>query len=402
MNNSPSPHLPSTVVAERTHLQVPSRPEWIAPTVDYLKQKAVLCGACPEERAGKVLVALHEAITNAVVHGNLEVASELKEEGESTFAEVLAARAADPAYSSRLVEIEMDYDGDRCRWSITDQGRGFDVAGWLGRNQDDPEAFLRPSGRGILMMKAFLDGVEFEAGGRRIVLTLNRPIGGEKRRQPRTPVRQPVRVAPLRADGSVDWQAAYEAVAQNLSPEGIGILQARMATSGRVLIGIDWEGQVLYFPADVRHCRSLSGDAVELGCRFRPAEDITAAPARVAAQEEVQEAVGKLIQEAQADAVPLDDRRAHPRAVYTGRVGIQGVAPGEPEIGYARDLSRGGIAFLTTLPLRLGMRVLDLPQGDRPALRVRAEVLRCVPIVDGIYDIGARFLGLAHAARARQ
>ena len=68
MSAAPSPHLPSAVSAERSHLQVPSQPDWIAPTVEYLKQKAILCGACQESRVGKVMLALHEALTNAIKH----------------------------------------------------------------------------------------------------------------------------------------------------------------------------------------------------------------------------------------------------------------------------------------------------------------------------------------------
>src|SRR5437660_796472 len=72
-------HLPGAVTAEQTVLQVPSHPDWIDPTVEYLRHKAILCGACQEARANRLAVALHEALTNAIIHGNLELSSELKE-----------------------------------------------------------------------------------------------------------------------------------------------------------------------------------------------------------------------------------------------------------------------------------------------------------------------------------
>ena len=68
----------------------------------------------------------------------------------------------------------------------------------------------------------------------------------------------------------------------------------------------------------------------------------------------------------------------------------------EPSWGFAHDLARQGIAFITTRPLALEERVLELPQGPgAPPLRVRARVQRCTPIMEGFYDVGARFLGLA-------
>jgi anti-sigma regulatory factor (Ser/Thr protein kinase) len=230
----PLPGLPAAVAAEHCSLRIPSRPEWIGPTVDYLKQKAVPCGACNESRADRLVLALHEALTNSVVHGNLELSSQLKEQGDTVFAEALAKRAADPAYGERPVDVEIHYDGESCYWVLTDQGHGFDVEHVLRRAEEpDDEAFLRPNGRGNLMKKAFLDELRYEAGGRRAFLTLHRSSGMERRRNPRPPIPAPVRVAPVRPDDSVDRDAAYEAVAHNFSAEGMGILQARLATAPR-------------------------------------------------------------------------------------------------------------------------------------------------------------------------
>ena len=41
------------------------------------------------------------------------------------------------------------------------------------------------SGRGILIMRSFLDDVRYEQGGRRIILTLLRASGAEKRQHDR-------------------------------------------------------------------------------------------------------------------------------------------------------------------------------------------------------------------------
>ncbi|HMF19257.1 MAG TPA: hypothetical protein VKE98_18770, partial [Gemmataceae bacterium] len=125
MNDAPD--LPSLVCAEQTLVRLPSRPHWIEETVDYLCRKAILCGACQETRSRKLMVALQEALVNSVVHGNLELSSELKERGDSSFAKALAERAADPGLAQRNVDIVVDYDGQRCRWLITDEGKGFDV-----------------------------------------------------------------------------------------------------------------------------------------------------------------------------------------------------------------------------------------------------------------------------------
>lgn len=387
-----SPSLPSAVAAEHSYLQIPSQPEWIAPTVEYLKDRAVLCGACHESRSDKLMLALHEALTNSIIHGNLELSSDLKERSDNVFAEALAERAADPRYATRPVEVHFDYDGERGHWTFTDQGRGFDVARVLARAaQPNPEAMLS-SGRGILLMHTFLDDVRYELGGRRTILTLARASGEEKRRMPRQSLQQPIRVAPIRSNGVVDWDAAHEAVAQNLSSDGIAILQSRLAGSERILIGFDCDGEMLYVPAEVRHCQARGGDVVELGCQFHLSRSGSNNGMCSAGMER---ALDTLLEQLNTSSVLPDERRAYPRVAYAARITVATGPERSPILGFGRDLSRGGISFLTSTPLPLEDVTLTLPQPDHPALHLRARILRCHQLMSGIYNVGACFLDIA-------
>jgi anti-sigma regulatory factor (Ser/Thr protein kinase) len=365
---STTPDLSASVESERSRIRIPSRPEWIPSTVEFLKQRAQLCGACRESRAGKLVLALHEALTNAVVHGNLEVSSGLKERDDDAFARILAERAADPIYSARQVLIEIDHNGERCRWSFTDEGRGFDYRRYLDR-EPDPEAMFLASGRGILLMKAFVDEVEYEHGGRKVTLTLYQASGAEKRREARHTLNQRIQVAPVRGDGSVDWQAAHDAIARDFSATGMGLLQARLATSERVLLGVEVEGETYYLPAQVRRCETVGDGVVEIGCRFLLRSDTTHG---IGDGPSVEDAIESLLQ---ARRIPQDtaDRRTSPREPYTECIEIVGVTP---LVGFARDLSRTGISFITTTPIPLGPRLLSLPQADGDSLRVKAQIVR--------------------------
>src|SRR5260370_23077548 len=101
--------LSSAVHGERLQLQIPTRLEWIAPTVEHLANRAVQSGACDEKRATKLSLALHEALTNSVVHGNLGVASSLQGEDDEAFMRALADRSGDPAYCNRTVALRVDF-----------------------------------------------------------------------------------------------------------------------------------------------------------------------------------------------------------------------------------------------------------------------------------------------------
>jgi anti-sigma regulatory factor (Ser/Thr protein kinase) len=388
-----APDLPAAVRADRMDLSLPSHPDWIEPAVEYLRQRALLCGACRDDHAGKLLLALHEALTNSVVHGNLQISCDLKERGDRSFAEALAARSADPNYAGRPVDVAVDYDGRRCQWALTDRGTGFEVEAVLGRDPDDPEAMLRASGRGVLMMRALMDEVRYEEGGRRVILTLHK-AGADERRHPRHETNQPLRVMPVRHDGSIDWQAAHDAVARNWSPAGMAILQANLQTTERVIIGTPCAGQPVYLPARVRRCRALGENVLELGCRFELSPDAAPADPALPAGREVEAAVGRLVEQLRGTPWSADERRRHPRVAYTEPVGIAGGPAAEPRSGFARNLSRGGIAFITTAPVAEAVRVLSLPLEGRRPLCLRARVVRCTRVLEGVYEVAARFLSV--------
>src|SRR5262249_14458556 len=123
----------------------------------------------------------------------------------------------------------------------------------------------------------------------------------------------------------------------------------QLARADRVLIGLHNEGQTLYIPAEVRHWRALGGDLVELGCRFAP-ESAIGPPDEVETPEDVAAAVGRLLERIPVPRLREDDRRLHQRVQFTERIEIH--APGKPPLfGYSRDLSKGGVSFLTTAPL---------------------------------------------------
>jgi len=395
------PDLPGAVEFEQTRLRMPSRTDWIDPMVEFLKQKAILCGACQESRASKLLIALHEALSNSVVHGNLELSSDLKEQGDDAFAAALAQRSADPLYSSRMVEIVTTFDGDSYSWTFTDQGKGFRFEQVLGKVMATEQG-LGASGRGLLIMQAFLDEVRFELGGRRAILTLRRQSGSEKRLHARMPLQTRVRVIPLRPEERVDWSTGYDAVARNFSQGGVTIVQHQPPVSERVLIEFPGGAAPIYLPAEICHRRTLDSSVEELGCRFL-FELGALAPAQITAGtiEEADAALGAILERLGEQVSVNNERREHPRFVYTERINIERHAATEPTIGFARDLSKGGISFIVTAPLPQEIRILGLPRYGQPPLRVRVQVLRCHKIMDGFYDVGARFLGLEASAFAQ-
>lgn len=106
-------------------------------------------------------LALHEAISNAVVHGNLQVEGMkgLSMEALERFSHDLAARMADPAFATRRVEVGVWMEDHAVVVEVADEGTGF-----ARRDPTDHGA----SGRGLELIGAIAGELELLDGGRRI------------------------------------------------------------------------------------------------------------------------------------------------------------------------------------------------------------------------------------------
>lgn len=126
-------------------LQFASQPENIA-IIERLIDEIRDGQAFHEECYGDVLIAMTEAVNNAIVHGNrLDLAKEVVVE-----------------YELRQADLY---------FRITDQGAGFDF-----ENVPDPtspENIEKPNGRGVFLMRQLADECVFTDDGRVVELTFS-------------------------------------------------------------------------------------------------------------------------------------------------------------------------------------------------------------------------------------
>lgn len=138
-------------------------PELIGSLVQLLHEELDGLGVLDRPAQIRIRVALHEALTNALYHGNLEVGSELRQEDERNFFELAEARRAVEPYKSRRIRVLTSLDRRSAKFVISDQGPGFDTSR-LNR-PIDPEDLLRIGGRGLLLIRTFMDEATFSAKG---------------------------------------------------------------------------------------------------------------------------------------------------------------------------------------------------------------------------------------------
>lgn len=152
-------------------LTLPNDRSRIAPTIDYLQKLMDAMGNFGGSHAMHLQVALDEALSNAIIHGNLEVSSTLRERDDTSYDDLIAERAQTQPYSDRRVTVDVSLDSEAAVFVIRDEGPGFDISSLP--DPHDPENLLRSSGRGITLMHAFLDDVSYNDCGNEVTLRMN-------------------------------------------------------------------------------------------------------------------------------------------------------------------------------------------------------------------------------------
>lgn len=144
----------------------------ISSLVSYLTQVLRDAGLFDVSESQRISTALDEALTNAYYHGNLEVRSEIREHDARAYRRLAEQRRNEAPYRDRRIRVSVNLTSDEARFAIEDDGRGFDV----GAVPDPtlPENLGRPSGRGIFLMKTFLDDVHYNEAGNRVTLLKRR------------------------------------------------------------------------------------------------------------------------------------------------------------------------------------------------------------------------------------
>jgi serine/threonine-protein kinase RsbW len=125
---------------ERVAFKMPSELRHLDGVLDYLNERMVQLGIV---NAGdsEVLVALDEAIVNAIKHGN----------------------KCDPR---KAVHIIAEFSSEGALFIVTDEGPGFERDSVP--DPTEPCRLLEPSGRGLLLINHIMDEVRFNQCGNRL------------------------------------------------------------------------------------------------------------------------------------------------------------------------------------------------------------------------------------------
>jgi serine/threonine-protein kinase RsbW len=127
---------------ENIEFELPSAVSLMHIILEYLIKRVEKLGVCKPEQSN-LYIALDEAFVNAVKHGN-------KFDAKKT------------------VRVTADISAKEARFTIEDQGEGFDVTSIP--DPLDPANLFKPSGRGVLFIYNIMDEVKYNERGNRLTM----------------------------------------------------------------------------------------------------------------------------------------------------------------------------------------------------------------------------------------
>jgi CheY-like chemotaxis protein/anti-sigma regulatory factor (Ser/Thr protein kinase) len=155
-----------------SHFVLDNDPSLIKPLIAYLREEISNRRFGDETVLMQVAVALDEVLVNAMHHGNLEVDSALRELGWDVYCAQVQKRRRKSPYCDRRVHITAKITGDEAIYIVRDDGDGFDPSTLP--DPRDPANLEKASGRGLLLVRTFMDEVEHNERGNQVRLVKRR------------------------------------------------------------------------------------------------------------------------------------------------------------------------------------------------------------------------------------
>ena len=133
------------VLAENQKIRITSKAENII-LVERMIEDVCNLFSINEDYYGNILIAITEAVNNAIFHGN----------------------KANPA---KTIDIFFKSFPDHVSFIIKDEGPGFNYDSLP--DPTNPENIEKPNGRGVFLMRNLADKVSFEDNGSKVILDFN-------------------------------------------------------------------------------------------------------------------------------------------------------------------------------------------------------------------------------------
>ena len=149
-----------------TEFEIENERGLVLSLASHLQQNFAAMHLCAESEGLRVGVALEEALLNAFYHGNLEVSSHLREQDYQLYVDLAERRTREAPYKERRISVTSSLSRSEAVFVIRDDGPGFDPSTLP--DPSDPEYLERPHGRGLMLMRTFMNEITYNAAGNEV------------------------------------------------------------------------------------------------------------------------------------------------------------------------------------------------------------------------------------------
>jgi CheY-like chemotaxis protein len=167
-SNRGQQRLLECLIGTESHFVLENDATLIPSLIGHLENNLTRMKLCDENGLIRVAVALREALVNAIHHGNLEIDSGLREKDEKKYCELVEERRQQEPYQDRRVHVFAKETPREAIYVIRDEGPGFDPRTLP--DPTDPSNLEKVSGRGLLLIRTFMDEVNHNKTGNEITM----------------------------------------------------------------------------------------------------------------------------------------------------------------------------------------------------------------------------------------
>jgi CheY-like chemotaxis protein len=147
-------------------------PDLIPLLIAHFQEQLAPLQLCDTNAQIRVGIALEEALLNGLYHGNLQIDSELREDGSQTFYQLARDRQRQLPYCDRRLHVRAEMSRTEAAYVVRDEGPGFNPHTLP--DPRDPANLEKASGRGLFLIRTFMDEVRYNDTGNEITLIKRR------------------------------------------------------------------------------------------------------------------------------------------------------------------------------------------------------------------------------------
>jgi CheY-like chemotaxis protein len=162
--------LLASLVQTESRFLLENDPAVIPPLIGHAAAELKRLRLCDDTAAIRATVALREAILNAIEHGNLELTGSRREGRDERYQRLLEERRDKAPYRDRRVQVVTRGTRTEAVFVVRDEGPGFDPS--VLPDPAEPSNLASAGGRGLLLIRTFMDEVFHGDGGREITMVV--------------------------------------------------------------------------------------------------------------------------------------------------------------------------------------------------------------------------------------